>query len=187
MVSGSIKKHYLNWLCQHLPFLNIFFQQSLPTGKVWGYPTLLISWFINFNNFICWLFFRRNRPEVFLGKGILNICSKFTGDHPCRSVISIKLLCNFIEILLRHGSSLVNLTHVFRAPFPRNTCGWLLLIFLQIAFLRGWLMNIFHPRFDSQFCVRHNLQSFRVLKCARLITWVMMSNTIHVLWKKCLC
>ena len=32
------------------------------------------------------------RPEVFLGKGVLKICSKFTGEHPCRSAISIKLL-----------------------------------------------------------------------------------------------
>ena len=30
---------------------------------------------------------------VFLGKGVLKICSKFTGEHPCKSVISIKLLC----------------------------------------------------------------------------------------------
>ena len=30
--------------------------------------------------------------EVFLEKGALEICSKFTGEHPCRSVISIKLL-----------------------------------------------------------------------------------------------
>ena len=22
-------------------------------------------------------------PEVFLGKGVLKICSKFTGEHPC--------------------------------------------------------------------------------------------------------
>ena len=29
-------------------------------------------------------------------------CSKFTEEHPCRSVIPIKLLCNFIEIALRH-------------------------------------------------------------------------------------
>ena len=28
---------------------------------------------------------------MFLGKGVLKICSKFTGEHPCRSVISIKL------------------------------------------------------------------------------------------------
>ena len=38
--------------------------------------------------------FRRSHPEVFLGKGVLKICSKFTGDHPCRSVISIKLQSN---------------------------------------------------------------------------------------------
>ena len=39
--------------------------------------------------------YRSNSLEVFLGKGVLKICSKFTGEHPCRSVISIKLLCNF--------------------------------------------------------------------------------------------
>ena len=39
-------------------------------------------------------FFRSNHPEVFLVKGVLKICSKFTGEHPCRSAISIKLLCN---------------------------------------------------------------------------------------------
>ena len=32
--------------------------------------------------------FRRIRPVVFFGKGVLKICSKckFTGEHPCRSV-----------------------------------------------------------------------------------------------------
>ena len=64
--------------------------------------------------------------EVFLGKGVLRICSKFTGDHQCRSVISIKLLSNFIEITLRHGFSPVNLLHIFTS-FPKNTCGRLLL------------------------------------------------------------
>ena len=34
---------------------------------------------------------RSSPPEVFLGKGALKIYSKFTGEHPCRSVISIKL------------------------------------------------------------------------------------------------
>ena len=43
---------------------------------------------------------RSSRPEVFLGKGILKICSKFTGEQPCRSVISIKLQSNFTEITL---------------------------------------------------------------------------------------
>ena len=35
--------------------------------------------------------FRGCSPEVFVGKGILKIWSKFTGEHPCRSVTSIKL------------------------------------------------------------------------------------------------
>ena len=68
-----------------------------------------------------------SHPEVFIGKGVLKICSKFTGQHPWRSVISIKLLCNFIEIKLCHGCSPVNLQHIFRTPFPKNTSGGLLL------------------------------------------------------------
>ena len=35
----------------------------------------------------------------------------------CRSVISIKLLSNLIEITLWHGCFPVNLLHVFRTPF----------------------------------------------------------------------
>ena len=35
-------------------------------------------------------------PEAFLRKWVLKICSKFT-EHPYRSVISIKLLCNFLD------------------------------------------------------------------------------------------
>ena len=37
------------------------------------------------------------------------------------------LLCNFIEISLRHGCSPVNLLHIFRTPFPKNTSGELFL------------------------------------------------------------
>ena len=54
-------------------------------------------------------------------------CSKCTREHPCGSVISVKLLCNFIEIALWHGCSPVNLLHIFRTLFSRNTSGWLLL------------------------------------------------------------
>ena len=35
---------------------------------------------------------------MFLGKGVLKICCKFTGEHPCWNVI-----CKFIEIVLQHG------------------------------------------------------------------------------------
>ena len=67
--------------------------------------------------------------EMVLGKGVLKICSKFTGKHPCWSVISIKLLCNFIDITLRHGCCPVNLLHIFKTLFSNNTSGWLLLNF----------------------------------------------------------
>ena len=30
---------------------------------------------------------KSNPPVVFLGKGVLNICSNFTGEHTCRSLI----------------------------------------------------------------------------------------------------
>ena len=52
-----------------------------------------------------------------LKKGVPNICSKLTAEHPCRSVFSMKLLCNFIEIVLLDGCSPVNLLHIFRIPF----------------------------------------------------------------------
>ena len=68
---------------------------------------------------------RSSPSEVLLGKGVLKICIKFTGERPCRSEISIKLQSNFIEIALRHGCSPVNLMHIFRTPFRKNTSGWL--------------------------------------------------------------
>ena len=38
-----------------------------------------------------------------------------------------ELLCNFIEITLRLGCSPVNLLHIFRTLFSKNTSQWLLL------------------------------------------------------------
>ena len=70
---------------------------------------------------------RNNRPEVFLGKGALKIRSKSTGEHPCRSTISIMLQSNFIEITIWHVCSPVNLLRIFRTLFYKNTSGWLLL------------------------------------------------------------
>ena len=69
--------------------------------------------------------YRSNRPEVFLGKGVLKICSKYTGElmktqlteDSCQSAISTKLLCSFIEIALRHGYSPVNLFAYFQYTF----------------------------------------------------------------------
>ena len=46
----------------------------------------------------------------------------------CSQVFSSVLLCNFIEIALRHGCSPVNLLHIFRTPFLKNTSGRLHLV-----------------------------------------------------------
>ena len=72
-------------------------------------------------------------------KGALKICSRFTEHHQCRSVISIKMLCN---LALRHGWSPVSLLHIFRTTFPRNTSEWLLLeitwIFCVLISGKSW-------------------------------------------------
>ena len=52
--------------------------------------------------------FRSSTSELFLGKSVL--------------------LCNFIEIAFRHGCSPVNLLHIFKKPFPKNTSEGLLLM-----------------------------------------------------------
>ena len=41
-------------------------------------------------------------------------------------------LCNFIETTLRHRCSPVYLLHIFRTPFPKNTCGRLLLAIITL-------------------------------------------------------
>ena len=82
-----------------------------------------------------------SHPEVLLRNGVLKICSKFTGEHSFHSVISIKLLCKFIEIILRHECSPVNLLHVFRMTLPENTSDWLLLC-LTGSIARSFPVNI---------------------------------------------
>ena len=86
------------------------------------------------------LFFRSGPPKLFLGKGFLKICSKLTREHhPCQIAISIKLLCNFTEIALRHACSLVNSLHILRTPFLKNTSKVTL---LKSHFGLGFLLQI---------------------------------------------
>ena len=74
------------------------------------------------NSISSWTLFRSSHLEVFLEKGVLKICSKCTGEHPCRSAI-----CNFSEITLWHEYSPVILLHIFGTSFTKNTSGRLLL------------------------------------------------------------
>ena len=62
----------------------------------------------------------------------------------------VALLCNFIEIALRHGCSRVNLLHIFRTPFLRNTSKGLLLdqpqrtlLYIKLQILRLQFFKVF--------------------------------------------
>ena len=93
------------------------------------------EWWSSVQSSVEWLFhsitFGSSHLQVFLIKAVLKICSKLTGEHPCRSVISIRLQSNYIEITLWHGGSPVNLLHIFWTPFLKNTSGRLFLHFIS--------------------------------------------------------
>ena len=92
---------------------------------------------------------------MFLGKGVLKTCTKFTGEQPCRSAI----WSNYIEITLQHGCSPVNLLQIFRTPFPKNTSEGLLL-FIWFELLRIYPVHNFHKK---EPVVRHENQSSVVI------------------------
>ena len=62
-----------------------------------------------------------NSPLELLFEKRLEICSKFTGEHPCESVISIILLCCIICFP-------VNLLYIYRSVFIKILLGQLLSI-----------------------------------------------------------
>ena len=65
---------------------------------------------------------RSSPSDVFLGKGFLKICSKFIGEHPWQSVISIKLQSTSACVFSCNSAA------DFRTSFYKNTSGGLLLI-----------------------------------------------------------
>ena len=73
---------------------------------------------------------RSSPPEVFLRKGVLKICSKFTGEHPCRIVISIKFLSALLKSYFGM-SVLLWICCIFSEQLflttPLKDCFWLLL------------------------------------------------------------
>ena len=64
-------------------------------------------------NFKKW---QKQPPRGVLRKAVLKICSKFTGEHPCRSEISIKLFCK-LEEKRRHW-----VCFVYRIVFLSCSC-----------------------------------------------------------------
>ena len=69
------------------------------------------------------------RPLVRISHSCANNSKKNRLHECCLEIIYFgkesSLLCNFIEIAHRHGCSPLNLLHIFRTPFPKNTSGGL--------------------------------------------------------------
>ena len=53
-----------------------------------------------------------------------------------------RVICNFIEIALRHWCFPVDLLHIFQTPFPRNNSGWLLLTTASLCFITERICEI---------------------------------------------
>ena len=121
---------------------------------------------------------------MFLGKRALKKCSKYTGEHPCQSVILIKLQSNFTEIKLRYGCSPVNLLHTFRSTFPQNTTGELRLTFLNhcLRWCTPYHISLSLLMHYIEIFIQYNLY-WIILICIRQKTfWCNFENFIRYLW-----
>ena len=128
-------------------FYKIFTKRSNKTYVFKGLCILITHCYCKSEEIYFW--YHRKQPSRGVHKKWCSCC-KFTEEHPCQSAISVKLLCNFIEIALWHGCSPVNLLHIFRTPSLKNTSGRLLLCHLQIAFflwiLHGYIQFSLHKK-----------------------------------------
>ena len=126
-----------------LKYLNLVNSIRLKVCKTLNIPKVLLKYHVfctevlhfnvNLQEYSRYLYnYRSSRSEVFLGKDVLKLCSKLTGEQPCRSVILVKLFCSFVEITLRHGCLPIDLLHIFRIAFPKNTYRWLLVQLQQL-------------------------------------------------------
>ena len=74
-----------------------------------------------------------------------------------------KLLCNIIEIALPYGCSPVNLLHIFRITFPKNTSERLLLIILPRRMIKpefNWAANTLCNRYELKLLHQAMFTSF---------------------------
>ena len=123
---------------------------------------------------------KRNKPNKFSftfelkggTEAVTQKCSwekvfwKHAAEHPCQSVISIKLICNFIEIALRHWCSPVNLLHIFRTSFSRNTSGGVYTLYM---------LPVLTWKKSKIFCV---LILIQLHDDFRKITWFLMPGNV---------
>ena len=69
-----------------------------------------------------WEYSRGNCLEVFLGNGVLKICSKFTGEHPYRSASSIN--CTSAWLFSCKFSAYLQKQNVIRSSLNKLNYEW---------------------------------------------------------------
>ena len=113
---------------------------------------------------------RSSHPEVFLGKDDLKICRKFTGEQPCQSAISIKLLT------LHWGS--VSFIKPFKLRIP-------LAISLKVDFTTSFdpTRRIVLVKFFLDDCVRRWCLSLIVALTRLLILTIRLSRVMLISWR----
>ena len=97
------------WLLYKFYWFNVFAQYI---------PRILIdargfSFDLSYYNRYFYPYNRSSRPEMFLGKDVLQIFSTFTGQHPCRSAISRNHTLAWVLSWI--------FAAYFQKPFPKNT------------------------------------------------------------------
>ena len=164
-----IKQKIINLLTNAIPYNIVFIKTTLnvlqlnpPSAKAtlkdfqfeYGWRPKLSICSTNFLHILNrYVSVRSGPPEVFLGKSVLKICSKFIGGQPF----------NFIEIILWYGCSTVNLLHIFRTPFPDNTYEGLVLVSLKFQFCLinlFWNLHLKIPSYAYLFCISINMEIY---------------------------
>ena len=71
----------------------------------------------------------------------------------------VRFQSSFNKITLRHGCSLVNLLHILRIPFSKNTSEWLLLSVFDKSI--GWRSSTLFKWFQSRYFSMYNANFLR--------------------------
>ena len=71
----------------------------------------------------------KRKGQTRLSGGVLwkKVFRKYAANWQENTNAKVWFQCNFIEIILRHGCSPINLLHITKTPFLKNTSEWLLM------------------------------------------------------------
>ena len=121
---------------------------------------------------------RSSRSEVFLVKGVLKIYSKFTGEHPCRSAISITLQSKISQNSLENTCA-IEKKAIWHMCFPVNNTKLLGTTFIEHC--RWLLLNIVKTYLLSEiksllFLTLKISNTKRLMRCKTLIIQIFVSN-----------